>query len=101
MKSYFNNLVTGNSGMLACIDGKGEMTRIFWPDIDYPQHIDRLITGIICPGLWLGTSWLHSSDWNTRQYFVEDTNVAVTEFSHGKYDLKIRQYDFAIPDGDI
>lgn len=101
VKSYFNNLITGNSGMLACIDGRGELTRIFWPDIDYPQHVDRFITGIKCPSLWLGTSWLHSSDWKERQYFVDDTNVAVTEYTHVKYDLKIRQYDFALPDGDV
>ena len=101
VKSYFNNLITGNSSMLACIDGKGEMTRIFWPDIDYPQHVDRLISGIICPSLWLGTSWLNSSDWKMRQYYIDDTNVAVTEFTHGKYDLKIRQYDFALPDSDV
>ena len=82
VKSYFNNLITGNSGMLACIDGRGELTRIFWPDIDYPQHVDRFITGIKCPSLWLGTSWLHSSDWKERQYFVDDTNVAVTEYTH-------------------
>jgi oligosaccharide amylase len=101
VKSYFNSLVTGNSGMLACIDNRGEAVRICWPDIDYPQHIDRLITGIICPGLWHGASWLHSPDWHVRQYYVEDTNIAVTEFSHGKYSLKVRQYDFAHPDNDV
>jgi hypothetical protein len=36
--------------MLACIDDKGGMVRICWPDIDYPQHIDTLMTGITCPG---------------------------------------------------
>ncbi len=101
VKSYFNNLVTGNSGMLACIDSRGEVTRIFWPDIDYPQHIDRLITGIICPGLWFGASWLHSSDWQARQYYIEDTNIAVTEFTHEKHPVKVRQYDFALPDNDV
>ena len=28
VKSYFNNLITGNSGLLARIDGKGEITNI-------------------------------------------------------------------------
>lgn len=100
VKSYFNSMITGNSGMLACIDNRGEAVRIFWPDIDYPQHIDRLITGIICPGLWHGASWLQSSDWLVRQYYIEDTNIAVTEFTHGKYFLKVRQYDFAHSDND-
>jgi len=101
VKPYFNNLITGNSAMLACIDGRGEMTRIFWPDIDYPQHIDRMITGIICPGLWQGTSWLHSPDWQVRQYYIEDTNIAVTEFTHNQFPIKVRQYDFSLPDADV
>ena len=100
-KTYFNQLVTGNSSMLACIDDKGDMVRICWPDIDYPQHIDTILTGITCPGLWQGTSWLHSSDWQVKQYYIDDTNIAVTEFTYRKYCLKIRQYDFSVPDSDI
>ena len=100
-KSYFNILVTGNSSMLACIDNRGEMTRICWPDIDYPQHIDSLLTGIICPELWQGTSWLHSSDWQINQFYIDDTNIAVTEFVYGKYSLKVRQYDFVLFDNDV
>jgi hypothetical protein len=53
------------------------------------------------PRLWEGTSWLHSSDWQVKQYYIDDTNIAVTEFNYGKYSLKIRQYDFAVPDSDI
>jgi glucoamylase len=100
-KTYFNQLITGNSGMLACIDGRGDMVRICWPDLDYPQHIDTMMVGITCPGLWEGTSWLNSSDWQIRRYYIDDTNIAVTEFIYGKYSLKIRQYDFAVPDSDI
>ncbi len=100
-KSYFNQLITGNSGMLACIDNRGEMIRICWPDIDYPQHVDSLLTGITCPELWQGTSWLNSSDWQVKQFYIEDTNIAVSEFTYGKYCLKIRQYDYALPDGDV
>lgn len=100
-KTYFNKLITGNSSVLACIDDKGEMVRICWPDIDYPQHIDTIMIGITCQGLWEGTSWLHSSDWQVKQYYIDDTNIAVTEFTYGKYPLKVRQYDFAVPDSDI
>ncbi len=100
-KTHFNQLITGNSRMLACIDDEGGMVRICWPDIDFPQHIDTFLVGITCPGLWEGTSWLHSSDWHVNQYYIDDTNIAVTEFTYRKYCLKIRQYDFSLPDKDI
>lgn len=97
-KSYFNNLITGNSSMLGCIDNRGELIRLFWPDIDYPQHIDRLIVGLTCPALWKGTSWLQSEDWNVEQHYLQDTNIAVTVYFNEKYGLKVTQNDFTLPE---
>ena len=74
LKPYINSLITGNCGMLGCIDQRGELIRLFWPDNDFPQHIDRLSVGVICPNLWQGASWLGSEDWQVRQYYVPDTN---------------------------
>lgn len=100
-KTYFNQMITGNSGMLACIDARGDLVRLCWPDIDYPQHVDTLVVGITCPELWEGTIWLNSPEWQVKQYYIDDTNIAVTEYIYGKYCLKIRQYDFAVPDSDM
>lgn len=97
-KTYFNNGIVGNSSMLGCISDKGELVRLYWPCIDYPQHIDKFFTGIFFPGS--NTSWLHSGDWEIFQKYIPDTNILVTEFI-GKYNkLKVTQTDFAIPDKD-
>ncbi len=126
-KPYINKLVAGNSGMLACIDQNGELVRLYWPDIDFQQHIDRLLVGIACPELWQGASWLCGEDgtegqghcpafvaegqkaipapnpveWHIGQYYVQDTNVAVTEFFNENAGLKIRQFDFALSEADV
>lgn len=101
MKPYINSLITGNSSLLGCIDQRGELIRLFWPDIDFPQHIDRLSVGVICHDLWQGASWLSSEDWQLKQYYVPDTNIAVTEYIKKDHGLIIRQSDFAIPDSDV
>lgn len=101
MKPYINSLIIGNSGMLGCIDQRGELIRLFWPNIDFPQHIDRLSVGVICCDLWQGASWLSSEDWQVKQYYVPDTNIAVTEYVKKDHCLIIRQSDFAISDSDV
>lgn len=95
-KAYFNQMICGNSGMLGCIDERGELIRLFWPDIDYPQHIDRLTVGVTCPELWRGVSWLNGGDWEAAQHYIEDTNAAVTSYSHRNNGLLVTQTDFAL-----
>ncbi len=101
MKSYINSMIAGNSSMLGCIDQRGELIRLFWPDIDFAQHIERLNVGLICPNLWQGASWLDSEDWQTKQYFMSDTNIAVTEYFRVDCELIIRQSDFTVPGSDV
>lgn len=135
-KPYINKMIAGNSGMLACIDQNGELVRLYWPDIDFPQHIERFLVGIICPELWHGASWLRGSEaqeypeaghaamenigtgrlgsgeqgtcpalqpglWHISQYYIRDTNIAVTQYINEAAGLTIRQKDFALPDADV
>jgi len=48
--TYFNDAIIGNSGMLVCLTRNGELTRLFWPNIDYPQHFEKMATGIFYTG---------------------------------------------------
>lgn len=100
-KTHFNKMIIGNSGMLGCIDERGELVRLFWPDIDYYQHIDRLLAGITCSELWQGAKWLESADWSVNQHYIEDTNIAVTLYENKNFGIKITQTDFVIPDRDV
>lgn len=100
-KSYFNNAIIGNSGMLACITDTGELIRLFWPNIDYPQHFDRLKGGIFIAGDGAGTSWLDSEDWTHSQAYIPDTNILVTECENSRKRLRVSQTDFALPGRDV
>ena len=87
--------------MLGCITDKGELIRLFWPNIDYPQHLDVLKAGIFVPDGEAGTSWLDSEDWTHSQAYIRDTNILVTACTNIKKELRVFQTDFAIPDRDV
>ena len=41
MSKYFNNAIIGNSKILGCLNDKGELIRLYYPNIDYFQNIDQ------------------------------------------------------------
>lgn len=100
-KTYINKMIVGNSAVLGCIDERGELVRLFWPDIDYPQHVDRLLVGVASPQIRRETLWLSSENWRIRQFYLEDTNIAVTEYDREEFGLKITQSDFALPEKPV
>ncbi|NTV90275.1 MAG: glycoside hydrolase [Clostridiales bacterium] len=120
-KTYFNDAVIGNSSMLACITGGGSLTRLYWPHIDHPQHIERLAEGVFLSGVAKATAksregldapetflsgqdttvWLDENCWDCEQAYAGDTNILETVFSGGKFPGEIRRTDFALPDEDI
>lgn len=100
-KTYFNNGIVGNSSMLGCITDRGELVRLYWPCIDYPQHFEKFLTGIFYLDKPGGTSWIDSDDWSRRQRYVPDTNILVTEFVNRSNKLNVTQTDFILHDKDV
>jgi glucoamylase len=101
IKTYFNDAIVGNSRMLGCISENGELVRLFWPNIDYPQHIDKMLTGVFLTGYQNSTIWLSDSGFNKHQQYIKDTNIVKTVFENIWKGLKIEQLDFILPDKDI
>lgn len=100
-KTYFNSAIIGNSRMLGCLTDRGELVRLFWPNIDYQQHIDRFFTGVYKRGHENRTVWLHEDSWICSQNYIDGTNIIQTLFTdHGK-GLQIRQTDFVLPEKDV
>ncbi|OGO81550.1 MAG: glycoside hydrolase [Clostridiales bacterium GWC2_40_7] len=100
-KTYFNNGIIGNSSMLGCITDTGELVRLYWPNIDYPQHLDKFLTGLFFPGKPVGTSWLDSEDWSRQQKYIPDTNIMETGFINRNNSIIVNQRDFVLPHKDI
>lgn len=99
-KNYHNNAVIGNSSMLGCIGENGELLRLFWPNIDYPQHIDRFCCGLFNPGKAYSTTWLDGEEFTRKQHYISDTNILETVYE-GRNGLRVVSRDFILPDRDI
>jgi glucoamylase len=100
-KTYYNDAVIGNSRMLACLNKKGELERLFWPHIDYPQHVERFMTGIFDMRHNNSTSWFGEDNWQIVQSYIEDTNILKTILTDTNWGLRIEQLDFVLPDDDV
>lgn len=107
IKTYFNDAVIGNSGALGCITARGELVRLFWPNIDYPQHFEQFYNGIFFMGRhdathrYDSTRWFHDDIWGHFQCYKGDTNILETVCTSAELGLRVSQMDFAVPGEDM
>ena len=93
--------VLGNNRILATIGKHGELRYLFWPTIDYPQHIRGSLPGIFYS--FKGENrfdWLTDPAWTNKQQYLLDTNIVRTFFKHQYPDLNITLTDAVLPDSD-
>ncbi len=101
-KPYLIDGVVGNGRMLAALGGNGRIYRLWWPRIDFPQHVREMVAGIHCPETAEGVLWLHSGDeWSHQQRYDGDTPVLITEAFHKRIKLRVVGEDFAVPGEDV
>lgn len=101
-KPYLINAVVGNAKMLATLGSNGEIYRLFWPHVDYPQHMDRMFGGIFISAYGRCPFWLNNGDhWNYQQKLTGDAPVCVTEAKGRHVPVKVTATDYAVPGQDI
>lgn len=100
-KTYFNDAVVGNSRMLVCITSKGELVRLFWPNIDYQQHIENMHMGVFFTGQQYSTIWLDGESFRHSQAYIKDTNIIETVCENTEKGLKVTQTDYVLPYKDV
>ncbi|HLN65336.1 MAG TPA: glycoside hydrolase family 15 protein, partial [Symbiobacteriaceae bacterium] len=91
--------LTGNSRLLATYSGQGELQALYWPHIDFGQHVYALLLGLRSgegP-----TQWLHEEPWTHAQRYVTDTPVLVTESRLSSLGLAVDVCDFALAEQDV
>lgn len=93
MNKYFNNAIVGNSSVLGCITNKGELIRLYYPNIDYFQNIDMYNYGVILDGK---IRWLSDANLIAQYY---DTNILYTELE--MEGIKVIQKDYVLPTQDV
>lgn len=87
--------------MLVCLNKKGELERLFWPHIDYPQHVERFVAGIFDTRHKNSTSWFGEDNWQREQCYIDDTNILKTSLRDTGRGLQIDQFDFVLPNSDV
>lgn len=100
-KTYFNDGIIGNSSMLGCITERGELVRLYWPHIDYPQHIGKMSAGIFFQGNNTSTLWLDSGNWKVEQKYIQETNILETAYINEHENFRVSQTDFVLHDKDV
>ena len=90
---YFNDAIIGNKNLKATFSKKGELLRLYYPNIDFRQFIDEFMVGIKVNDSGLINL---ADDINNvySQNYIEQTNILNTEIVNTYFDLKIIQTDF-------
>jgi len=95
--------VLGNNRMLATIGKHGELRYLFWPTIDYPQHVRSSLPGIFYSFKRENRfDWLTDPAWTKKQEYLPETNIVHTFFKHpNNPELNITLTDAVLPDSDV
>ena len=89
----FNDAIIGNKNLKATFSKKGELLRLYYPNIDFRQFIDEFMVGIKVNDSRLINL---ADDINNvySQNYIEQTNILNTEIVNTYFNLKIVQTDF-------
>lgn len=90
---YFNDAIIGNKNLKATFSKKGELLRLYYPNIDFRQFIDEFTVGVKVND----SRFINLSDDINNVYsqnYVEQTNILNTEIVNTYFNLKIIQTDF-------
>lgn len=91
--------VLGNGSMLVTVNQNGTLHRLFWPNIDWGQHLGIFKEGIREAGD--NTHWLGDSGWACSQNYSKDSNILLTEASLPGRGIHLVTKDMVMPTSDI
>lgn len=98
-KPYLIDAIAGNSAMLASLGNTGRLYRLWWPHIDYPQHVDEIRTGLSTIGTTDGVTWFDEAGggWTHEAGYVPHTNAYRVRATREDYPVSVDQTDYAVP----
>ena len=86
MSKYFNRAIIGNSKILACLDEKAELMRLYYPHIDYLQNVDIYKLGFVRENK---VNWFSDAELINQYY---EGNIVITKLKYDDTDILIRDY---------
>ncbi len=97
MAIYLPTAAVGNGGVLATLGGAGEIMTFFYPRIDFAQNVHECL-----PALYIGEPgqgrflWTFGPQFQRRQHYLPQTNVATTELKLATPPLTLTFQDFCL-----
>ena len=93
MDKFINDAIVGNQTVTASFSKKGELLRLFYPQIDYKQFVEQMHVGVKVNDS--GLVYLHADVNNIyMQSYIENTNILQTEILNTYFDLRVLQTDY-------
>jgi glucoamylase len=86
----------GNGSLLATVSARGEIERLFWPNVDHGQHLGELRLGLEVDG---ETRWLDEEPFGWSQAYVDGSSVLRTTATHAE--LRVELTDLVTPGADV
>lgn len=90
---YFNDAIIGNKNLKTTFSKRGELLRLYYPNIDFRQFIDEFTVGIKVND----SRFINLCDDINNVYtqsYIEQTNILNTEIINTYFNLRIIQTDF-------
>ncbi|CAM4386416.1 glycoside hydrolase family 15 protein [Paenibacillus alkaliterrae] len=100
-KPFLVDAIIGNSKFLASLGRTGKMYRLWWPNIDLPQHVDAIRTGIQREKS--SVSWFdeETGGWSHEAAYVSKTNIFRVSARSGQDPVQVESLHFAVPGEDL
>jgi glucoamylase len=93
---HLTSAIVGNGSLLVTLSARGEAERLFWPHIDWGQHLGDLRLGLSKGGR---TVWLDEPHLQHEQRYLEGANVVETITRTGTW--MARTLDYVSPDEPV
>lgn len=82
----------GNGSLLVTLSARGEVERLFWPNVDHGQHLGELRLGLQMDG---DTRWLDEQPFDWTQAYADGSSLLRTAAQSG--DLTVETSDLVTP----
>ncbi|MFC4779292.1 glycoside hydrolase family 15 protein [Paenibacillus sp. GCM10023252] len=101
-KPYLVDGIIGNSKFLASLGRTGRMYRLWWPNIDFPQHMDEMLTGLKLDGQ-ASVSWFDGEEdgWQHEVAYEKRTNILGVKASSAQCPVAVDSRHYAVPGQSI
>lgn len=100
-KPYLVDAIIGNSSLLASMGRTGRMYRLWWPNIDTPQHVDAMRTGLQLEDGRITWFDADQGTWKHECSYLDRSNVLRVTANAANEAIAVDSLHFAVPDSNL